>query len=213
VLVDTEIWWDDIRRDFAARRGRAWTADDRDAVMGRNSRGWALVMRDRLGVDEPLDAIEREVVDAMVARFAAEGVPTLPGAVETVGRLAGSLPLGLASSAHPAVIAAALHGGGLASFVAAVAASDEVAHGKPSPDVYLLAAERLGVAPRTCLVVEDSLNGILAGRAAGMTVVLVPNAAVPPPPDAFAVADVVLATIGEVDPDAIRVLLERNSPA
>ena len=58
--------------------------------------------------------------------------------------------------------------------------SDEVDHGKPAPDVYLAAAERLGCAPASCLVVEDSLNGVRAGKAAGMTVVLVPNASVPP---------------------------------
>ena len=62
----------------------------------------------------------------------------------------------------------------------AIASSDEVPLGKPSPDVYLLAARRLGVAPARCLVVEDSLNGVRAGKAAGMTVVLVPNDSIPP---------------------------------
>ena len=90
------------------------------------------------------------------------------------------------------MIAAALDALGIADAFAAVVSSDEVADGKPAPDVYLLAATRLGVAPARCLVVEDSLNGVLAARAAGMTVVLVPNAAIPPAPGAREAASVVL---------------------
>ena len=204
VLVDTEIWWDEGRQDFAAKRGRAWTTDDRAAVMGHNSLGWARVMHERLGLEESLEGIVDEVVDAMLARFEAHGAPLIDGAVTTVRRLAATYPLGVASSAHPRVIEAALRTSGLADAFRAVTSSDEVEHGKPSPDVYLLAAERLGVAPDRCLVVEDSLNGVLSGRAAGMTVVLVPNDAVPPAPGAEEAAHVVLRRIDELDPSAIR---------
>ncbi|HTC85817.1 MAG TPA: HAD family phosphatase [Candidatus Acidoferrum sp.] len=203
VLVDTEIWWDEVRHDFAARRGRSWTADDRAAVMGHNSHGWSIVMRDRLGLDEPIESIEHEVVDAMVARFATEPSPAIPGAVAAVEVLGERYPLGLASSAHPAVIEAALRTIGLTESFRAVAASDEVAHGKPSPDVYLLAASRLETEPAECLVVEDSLNGVLAARAAGMTVVLVPNDSVPPAPGAIEAADAVRTSIAAIDPAAI----------
>jgi HAD superfamily hydrolase (TIGR01509 family) len=204
VLVDSEIWWDQVRQAFAARRGRGWTTDDRAACMGKNSLGWARVMRDVLEIDDPLESIVDEVVDAMVARFADQGAPLIDGAVTTVRRLAATYPLGVASSAHPRVIDAALRTSGLRDAFRSIAASDEVDHGKPSPDVYLLAAERLGVAPATCLVVEDSLNGVLSGRAAGMTVVLVPNEAVPPAEGAAAAANVVLRRIDELDPAAIR---------
>ena len=71
---------------------------------------------------------------------------------------------------------------GLTEVFGVVVSSDEVAHGKPAPDVYLEAARRLGVEPGACLVVEDSRNGVIAGKAAGMTVVLVPNRSVPPAP-------------------------------
>ena len=205
MLVDTEIWWDEVRLDFAARRGRPWTVDDRAAVMGQNSPGWARTMHDRLGLDEPLGAIEAEVVQAMVARLGSEPAPTIPGAPEAVRRLGATYPLGLASSAHPAVIAAALRAAALADEFRAIAASDEVPHGKPSPDVFLLAAGRLGVPPERCVVVEDSLNGVLAGRAAGMLVVHVPNPAVPPAPGTAEAADVVLSSIAEL-PDAVQAL-------
>ena len=201
VLVDSEIWWDEVRLEFARRHGRRWTRADRAAIMGSNSAGWSTLMRQRLRLDE-LDrqGIEDEVVGAMIERYRVAGAPRIDGAVETVERIAANLPVAVASSAHMSVISAALDSLGVAGSFGAVVSSDEVALGKPAPDVYLLAAARLGVDPTTCLVVEDSLNGVLAGRAAGMTVVLVPNRAVPPAPGAREAASVVLRRIEDVDP-------------
>jgi beta-phosphoglucomutase-like phosphatase (HAD superfamily) len=101
------------------------------------------------------------------------------------------------------VIDAALTSSGLHGVFEVVVSSDEVAHGKPAPDVYLESAARLGVAPADCLVVEDSRNGVAAARAAGMTVVLIPNTSIPPAPGTEALADVVLARLVDLDPDAI----------
>lgn len=198
VLVDSEIWWDEVREAFAARHGRSWTPDDRAAVMGANSRQWSRTMRDRLALDLELELIEREIVGGVVARYRSEGPPLIRGAVQVVRRVAAALPVAVASSAHRDVIDAALGALGLASAFGAVVSSDEVAAGKPSPDVYLEAARRLGVDPGRCLVVEDSLNGVLAGRAAGMAVVLVPNASIPPDPRAFEAASFVEPGLGAI---------------
>lgn len=204
VLVDSEIWWDDVRRDWAAAHDRSWTAADRAAVMGANSAAWARIMQSRLHLPAIDPAtIERTVVDAVVARYEHEGAPVIYGATSAVHRLAARYRLGLASSAHRDVIASALAATGLVDAFRAVVSSDEVAHGKPAPDVYLEAARRLGVAPGGCLVIEDSLNGVRAGRAAGMTVVLVPNGAVPPLPEAFDLADIVLERLSDLEPRAI----------
>jgi HAD superfamily hydrolase (TIGR01509 family) len=203
VLVDSEVWWDEIRSDFARRHGRAWTSDDQAAVMGANSAGWARIIRDRLGLDMPDAEIEREIVDGMVARYRAEGAPGIDGAVEAVRRIAADHPVAVASSAHRAVIDAALEATGLTDAFLVVVSSDEVEHGKPAPDVYREAARRLGVDPRDCLVVEDSRNGAAAGRAAGMTVVLIPNHSVPPAPGTTDFADVVLDRLADLDPDAV----------
>ena len=205
VLVDSEIWWDEVRRDWAAARGRAWTTDDRAAVMGANSEAWARIMRDRLSLpDVPTVEVVRDIVDGVVQRFATEGVPVIDGAVETVRRLESEYELAVASSAHLDVIDAALAATGLHDAFRAVVSSDEVALGKPAPDVYLEAARRIGVSPAACLVVEDSLNGVRSGLAAGMTVVLVPNAAVPPLPAAFEAADLVLIRLADLDPRTVR---------
>ena len=201
--MDSEIWWDEVRQAFAAGHDRTWTKDDQAAVMGANSAAWARTMRHRLDLDLPPAEIERAIVDGVVARFRAEGAPDIPGAVATVRRIAAERPVAIASSAHPAVIAAALEATGLATTFQVVVSSDDVDHGKPAPDVYLEAARRLGAEPSSCLVVEDSYNGVRAARAAGMTVVLVPNTSVPPAPGTADAADVVLERLSELDPGSV----------
>jgi HAD superfamily hydrolase (TIGR01509 family) len=203
VLVDTEIWWDEVRRGFARRHGRPWTEADRAAVMGANSRQWSGTMARRLALDISPAAIERAVVDAMVERWRVGPEPNIPGAPDAVRRLARRFPLALASSAHPAVIEAALSTTGLRGLFRVVVSSDEVAHGKPEPDVYLEAARRLGVPAGACLVIEDSLNGVLAARAAGMTVILVPNQSIPPAAGAAEAADAVVPDLASLDPMAL----------
>lgn len=199
VLVDSEIWWDEVRADFAAERGMAWTEDDRHAVMGANSIQWSATMRERLALEMPVREIEREIVDRMVGRYLREGPPRIAGAVEAVGRIAREVPVAVASSAHREVIDAALSSLGIGDLFAVVVSSDEVARGKPAPDVYLETASRLGIAPARILVVEDSLNGIRAALAAGMRVVLVPNASIPPAESARALATAVLPSVGDLD--------------
>jgi HAD superfamily hydrolase (TIGR01509 family) len=203
VIVDSEIWWDEARRDFAVAHGRAWTLDDRAAVMGANSRQWSATMQTRLALDLDADAIQDAIVDRMVERYEREGAPSIDGAIGAVRRIAEGWPTALASSSHRRVIAAAIAATGLADVFRVVISSDEVAHGKPAPDVFLEAARRLGVDPATTLVVEDSLNGLKAARMAGMTTVLVPNRSVPPAPGAEAFADVVLGRVGDLDPGSV----------
>ena len=200
VIVDSEIWWHQERVAWAASIGRSWSEADTRAVMGANSRGWARIMRELLDLDPAMDAnIEAAIVERMVRRYDS-GAPEIPGAVATVRRVARSWPVAIASSAHHDVIAAALRATDLVGLIPVVVSSDEVAHGKPAPDVYLEAARRLGVDPAGCVIVEDSLNGVLSGCAAGMVVVLVPNASLPPAPGADAAADLVLGRLADFDP-------------
>ncbi len=198
VLVDTEPWWHAVRRSWAAARGRAWTADDSLACMGRNSREWAQIMRARLGVEDTPEEIQDAIVSALVARYAAMPVPVVPGAARAAADIAGRLPVAIASSAHPAVIRAAVDAAGLGAVFGIIVSSDDVPTGKPAPDVYLEAARRLGVAPDRCLVIEDSGNGVFAGRAAGMRVVLVPNASLAPGPGAVEAADLVVSRLADL---------------
>ena len=203
VIVDSEIWWDDVRKAFAAEHDRIWTVEDRHAVMGANSRQWSETIRQRLDLDMPAGAIERAIVDGMVERYRRNGPPTIDGAVDAVRRISADRPTALASSSHPEVIEAALAATGLSGSFRAIVSSDEVAHGKPAPDVFLEAARRLDVPPDRTLVVEDSLNGLRAAKAAGMTAVLVPNQSVPPAPDSADHADLVIDRLADLDPAAL----------
>jgi HAD superfamily hydrolase (TIGR01509 family) len=212
VLVDSEIWWDEARRAWATDHGRPWTEADRRAVMGANGREWSRTMRDRLGVDVEPATIEAEVVERVVERYRTEGPPRIPGAAEAVARIADVIPVAVASSAHSDVIAAALDGLDLRDRFAVVVSSDEVERGKPAPDVYLEAARRLGIAPDRLLVVEDSRNGILAAKAAGMTALLVPNATIPPAPGTSEAADITLGSIAELDPAELGLRARRPRP-
>jgi beta-phosphoglucomutase-like phosphatase (HAD superfamily) len=204
VLVDSEPWWNDVRVAFARDQGRAWTHEDQALCMGGNSREWAEVMRERLRLPElAVEAIQDAVVAGVVRCYSTRPSPVIGDAPAQVRRIARDWPVAIASSSHRDVIAAAVDALGLHEVMGAIVSSDEVAAGKPAPDVYLLAAERLGVDPVRCLVVEDSINGVRAGRAAGMTVVLVPNASVPPPPEAYGIADAVVPSLDALDPDRL----------
>jgi beta-phosphoglucomutase-like phosphatase (HAD superfamily) len=198
VLVDTEPWWHEVRVAWAATHGQIWTMDDSRACMGLNSRDWSEVMRERTGVAEAPIAIERRIVAALVARYASQPVPLVADAPAAAARIASRMPVAIASSAHGAVIRAAIDSAGLASVFSTIVSSDDVARGKPAPDVYLEAARRLGVTPARCLVIEDSRNGVLAGRAAGARVILVPNASVPPGPGVAEMADAVIERLSDL---------------
>ena len=156
VIVDSEIWWHEERVAWAASIGRTWSEADTRAVMGANSRGWARIMRERLGLDPAMDARYRgrdRRAHGAALRPAARPRSPAPSPRSVASR--GSWPVAIASSAHHDVIAAALRATGLVGLIPVVVSSDEVAHGKPAPDVYLEAARRLDVDPAGCVIVED----------------------------------------------------------
>jgi HAD superfamily hydrolase (TIGR01509 family) len=203
VLVDTEIWWDEARIAFAAQVDRRWTEADRAAIMGSNTREWSSRMKVRLDLDMSEGEIERAVIGRMLERYEREGPPAIGAAAEVVRRLAERYPLGVASSSPPVLIETALEGLGVRPLFREIASSDEVAAGKPAPDVYLLAAKRIGVDPAGCFVVEDSLNGVIAAKAAGMRVVLIPNVSIPPAPGAREAADFAVDRLADLVPSLL----------
>jgi HAD superfamily hydrolase (TIGR01509 family) len=117
--------------------------------------------------------------------------------------MAARWPLGLASSSNREVIDVVLEQAAIARQFRATVSSEEVARGKPSPDVFLEAARRLGVDPAGCAAIEDSHNGILSARAAGMRVIALPNHAFPPGPEALGQAHAVLGGLDELIPERV----------
>lgn len=202
VLVDSEQLWDEIREQLARERGGRWSDTAQADMMGMSSPEWSRYMHDVVGLAESPDEINAEVVRRLLARYE-ESLPLLPGAVEAVERMALAFPLAIASSSNREIIDAVLARAGIARHFAATVSSEEVARGKPAPDVYLEAARRLGVDAAACAAVEDSRNGIRSAHAAGMRVVAIPNLHYPPPDEALALADAVLRSLDELSPAVV----------
>jgi HAD superfamily hydrolase (TIGR01509 family) len=202
VILDTEELWNEVREGLARERGGRWSDRAQADMMGMSSKEWSRYMHDVIGLSEPPEEIVREVLARMLDRYE-EHLPLVDGAVEAVQRLAAHWPLGLASSSNRELIDKALQVSGLASSFRATVSSEEVARGKPAPDVYLEAARRLGVEPRACAAIEDSASGILSADAAEMSVVAIPNRAFPPPEEVLRLADVVLDSIKQLEPGTL----------
>jgi HAD superfamily hydrolase (TIGR01509 family) len=202
VLVDSEHVWDEIREQLARERGGRWHAGAQRAMMGMSSPEWSRYMHDEIGLAETPEEINAEVVRRLEGRYR-EALPLVDGAAEAVERLASRWPLAAASSSNRPIIDLVLELSGVAPLFRATVSSEEVAAGKPAPDVYLEAARRLGVAPGRCAAIEDSHNGIRSGKGAGMAVVAIPNPRYPPGDDALAEADVVLDSIEELGVETI----------
>jgi len=197
VIVDSEHVWDEVREELARERGGRWHPGAQRDMMGMSSTEWSRYMHDTIGLPEPPEEISAEVVRRLAARYREE-LPLVPGAANAVRRLAEAYPLGLASSSNREIIDLVLELAGLAGCFRATVSSEEVARGKPAPDVYLEAAARLGVDPRACVAIEDSHNGIRSAKAAGMRVVALPNRRYPPGDEALAEADAVVAAPDEL---------------
>jgi HAD superfamily hydrolase (TIGR01509 family) len=202
VIVDTEELWNEIREQLAHERGGRWSERATADMMGMSSPEWSRYMHDVVGIPDPPEEINQEVVRRLLARYE-EVPPVVPGAVDAVRRIAARWPLGLASSSNREVIDVALEVSGLDQAFRVTVSSEEVARGKPAPDVYLEAARRLGVKSGRCAAVEDSANGIRSAHAAEMRVIAIPNPAFPPPDDVLALAAVMLESIAELSPGVV----------
>jgi HAD superfamily hydrolase (TIGR01509 family) len=197
VIVDSEQVWDDVREAYAREAGGNYSDRATRDMMGMSSPEWSRYMAETLHVPGTPEEINAAIVERMLERYG-DAPPLIPGAVAAVRRIAARLPLAIASSSNPELIEVVLRSSGLAGDFAATVSSQEVARGKPSPDVYLEAARRLDADPARCGAVEDSHNGIRSAKAAGMRVVAVPNPHYPPDAEALSLADVVVPTIGEL---------------
>ena len=206
VLIDSEPVWERVRRNFVATRGGRWPDDAQDRMMGMSTAEWSAYISEDFGL-RGLSAqqVAELVTAAMAAEYAAR-LPLLPGAVAAVRDLSARWPLAVASSAPKSLIDAVLDASGLRPAFAAAVSSEEVARGKPAPDVYLEAAARLGVPPAACTAVEDSSNGLRSAAAAGLAVIAVPRPEYPPAPDALRQARVVLDSLTELTTDTVAAL-------
>ena len=177
LLVDSERLWDGATRDAVERHGRRYDGAEVAAHIGMRLADVTAFLHRHYRLPGTAEDFGRELVEAVRARFAAELRP-MPGA-EAALALALDLGLarGLASSSPRVLIDAALDRCGWTDVFSAVLSGDDVERGKPHPDIFLRAAARLGAAPEACVVLEDSVNGARAAKAAGMRCIAVPHPA------------------------------------
>ena len=206
VIVDTEQMWDDVRERLAREAGGCWHPGAQADMMGMSSPEWSRYMSEVIGVPGSPAQINAVVVERMLARYR-ERLPLIGGSLAAVRRMAARYPLAVASSSNRPLIEAVLSGAGIADLFAVTVSSEEVGRGKPAPDVYLEATRRLGAAPAACVAIEDSANGIRAARAAGLHVCAIPNAHYPPAAEILALADVVLASVSDLTPEAVAAMV------
>ncbi|MCL6106918.1 MAG: HAD family phosphatase [Actinobacteria bacterium] len=205
VLIDSEQAWDGARREVAGALGGHWRADATRKMMGMSSGEWSRYMHNELGLPESPSEISRLVVARLRALYN-DSLPLMPGAGAAVRQIASRWPLGLASSSNRELIDLVLKLARLEDKFLVTISSEEVNRGKPSPDVYLEAARCLDVDPAWAAAVEDSANGIRAGKAAGMPVIAIPNRALPPEPEALALADRVIDSLSQLSAGLIESL-------
>lgn len=176
LMVDSEPLsqqaWDDYLRPF----GHQLSEETVQSIIGFRSDISTPIIKEMFNLPESVPQIIASRA-AIYSQIRANGVPTMPGLHELHAEIARrQIPWAVATSSPRVHALEVLQQLGLQDQCRAVAAGDEVAHGKPAPDIYLLAAKRLGIPPHNCLALEDSSPGSQAAAAAGMTVIAIPNA-------------------------------------
>lgn len=169
-LIDSMWMWKQIDIDYLARHGHPLPEDLQDCIEGMSFSETAVYFKERFGLSDSLDVIKTDW-NRMAYNIYVNDVPLKPGALEFLQYLKKKgIRTGIATSNSKELLMAVLKSLGIAEYFDELHTSCEVAKGKPAPDIYLLVAEKLGVAPDKCLVFEDIMQGILAGKAAGMKV-------------------------------------------
>jgi HAD superfamily hydrolase (TIGR01509 family) len=166
-LVDTEPYWIECEYALVEAHGGVWTEDHAQSLVGHDLVTSARYLRRHGGVDLPPETIIEVMLDGVVDRVRAH-IPWRPGALELLTELAElAVPCALVTMSYRRLAQTVIDALPQGRF-AALVAGDDVTHGKPHPEPYLLAAERLGVPPGDCVAIEDSPTGLASAVAAGV---------------------------------------------
>jgi HAD superfamily hydrolase (TIGR01509 family) len=203
IILDSGEIWQGIIATLFADCDTGWDDIDEESFAGGdNSQQWASFLRHTVGLPLEEEEIIARVTAALIASYERR-LPLVPGAETIIADLAACYPLGRASSSPRPVIAFVLERSGLDRYFTAWVSSDDVARGKPAPDVYLKACHDLGMEPERCVAVEDSRFGIQAARAAHLKVVAIPQPHLALAPGDLALADRTLGSLAELRPEVI----------
>lgn len=176
VLFDTEPLSAEGWRVASRQFGIPVDEDILQAVLGSNADSTRETMLRAYGPDFPFDAMNRVHWTYVSDYIAEHGVPVKPGVRSFLAYLKSiGLPTAVASSSTRQRVLDNLRGACLSEFFGAVVGGEDIAHSKPAPDIYLAAAHLLGVSPERCAAIEDSPNGLLSAKRAGMVPIMIPD--------------------------------------
>lgn len=208
LLADTEPLWSESSDLLLRRRGHRFDTALKPHVMGRHPLEVARLFVERHGLSDEPATLHAERLEILRELYATRVIPAKPGALALVQALAArATPMAVASGSPSAILHLVADRLGLAQ-VSTRVGSDDVQQGKPAPDLFLLAAARLDVAPERCVVLEDAIAGVDAARAAGMRVVAVPGPETPR--EGVAHADLVVDSLVELDPERLAGVVSRR---
>jgi HAD superfamily hydrolase (TIGR01509 family) len=180
LLADTEPIWNESARRLLSRRGLAWDPALKPRFMGRPPLVVAGMLVEHYGMKETPEELLAERMVLIRTLYDEAPIQPMPGARSLVRALhADGLPLAVASGSPTNIARKVLDGLGLTQCLVAIIGSDQVNHGKPAPDIFLLAAQKISRAPEHCFVLEDAALGVEAALAAGMTCICVPSPETP----------------------------------
>lgn len=175
ILFDTERLCMETWKEFAEEKGIENIETAMVGCIGLNRTDTKQFLADFYGKDFPYEELRVTVGERMQKKMEKE-IPMLPGVVELLDYLVEKqIKIGLASSSRSEVIKSHITRAGLTDYFEVIVGGDMIEHSKPLPDIYLIACEKLGVAPEEAYAIEDSPNGIRSAYSAGMKAIMVPD--------------------------------------
>lgn len=198
VLADSETLWNDIDAAMLAEHGVTYAGEHKHHVLGKSFSLSLQFYKDQFNLEPGIEHLTERRIAIATDYYASriEMFPDAPHVLQTLRER--GLRIGMATSSVSTLALAFLERHKLRQFFDTVVGGEEVEHGKPNPDIYLRAAEKLEAQPAQCLVVEDALAGVQAGKSAGMTVAAIPDPEFADARDYEGKADFILARLGEV---------------
>ena len=198
VLADSEPWWNEIDAQLLAECGVPYRGEYHRNVLGVSYRLAVEFYKKAFGLSAPVEELMRRR-GQIATEFFANRIGLFPSAKETLKELGEmNLRLAVATSSVSASARPFLDRHQLTQFFDVIVTGEEVERGKPHPDIYLRAAEKLGAAAGACLVIEDSLSGIAAAKAANMHVAAIPDTRFVDPREYETIADYVMKDLSEI---------------
>jgi HAD superfamily hydrolase (TIGR01509 family) len=198
VLADSEPWWNQIDAKLLAEYGATYRGEYHREVLGVSYRLAVEFYKKAFGLSASVEELMRRRGE-IATEFFANRVGLFPSARATLERLRQlKMQLAVATSSVSASARPFLDRHELTPFFDVIVTGDEIERGKPDPDIYLRVAKKLGVGADACLVIEDALSGIAAGKAAGMRVAAIPDRRFVDARDYEKEADYMLGNLSEI---------------